>query len=118
MCLFTLYDIALQALFERAKLAAEGSLLGWASSSSSSPVTQSSRAARGKGTSPSTAAAKARVAAGGVGMLDSEALEADARRNWAKAEQMTREAAQLVLSEAHVVCATCAGAGDPVLSDL
>jgi hypothetical protein len=51
-------------------------------------------------------------------MLDSDALEADARRKWGQAEGLTKEAAQQVLQGAHVVCATCAGAGDPSLADL
>jgi hypothetical protein len=112
-----------QALFERAKLSAEGSLLAWGSSSSSSSssgaITPSSRSKR-NGSSSTAAAAKAAASRSGasVGLLDSESLEADARRKWGQAEALSREASQLVLSQAHVVCATCAGAGDQMLSDL
>ncbi|KAF6250816.1 AAA domain-containing protein [Scenedesmus sp. NREL 46B-D3] len=111
---------ASKALFERAKLAAEGSLLAWGSSSSSGAVTPSSRSSRSSGGSRSPAAAAKAAASrrAAVGLLDSESLEADARRKWGQAEALSREAGQLVLAGAHVVCATCAGAGDPMLNDL
>jgi hypothetical protein len=76
-------------------------------------LTASSRRGSNRPSSPSAASAAA-----AVGMLDSDALEADARRKWGQAEGLTKEAAQQVLQGAHVVCATCAGAGDPSLADL
>jgi hypothetical protein len=109
-----------QALFERAKLSAEGSLLAWGSSSSSSSgtITPSSRSKRSGSSTAAAAKAAASRTGASVGLLDSESLEADARRKWGQAEALSREASQLVLSQAHVVCATCAGAGDQMLSDL
>ncbi|WIA20873.1 hypothetical protein OEZ85_005221 [Tetradesmus obliquus] len=104
-----------KALFERAKQAAEGSLLGWGSSSSSGAITPSSRSRSSSAAARSAGSSSSSVA---VGLLDSESLEADARRKWGQAEAFSREACQQVLSGAHVVCATCAGAGDRMLSDL
>eukprot|EP00775_Hariotina_reticulata_P009337 gene9337-9500_t len=104
-----------KALFERAKLAAEGSLLGWAATStgSSTALTASSRRGSSRPLQPAPT-----TAAAGIGLLDSDTLEADARRKWGQAEGLTKEAAQKVLQGAHVVCATCAGAGDPSLANL
>lgn len=65
-----------------------------------------------------TGSSSGRAAAVVVGQLDSESLEADAKRKWGQAEALSREASKQVLSNAHVVCATCAGAGDPMLADM
>lgn len=53
-----------------------------------------------------------------VAGASSEELEKRAKRHWAQAEKLSREAAQQVLREAQVVCATCSGAGDPLLTQL
>lgn len=48
---------------------------------------------------------------GDLSMLDSKA-----RRDWAMAERLMKSAMEQVLEDAQVVCATCAGAGDPILA--
>lgn len=50
--------------------------------------------------------------------ITSEGLERQAKRKWAEAESLAKKAAQQVLEEAQVVCATCSGAGDPLLKEL
>jgi hypothetical protein len=104
---------AAQELFERAKLASEGKLLGWGAAGRTPLRTRSSGG-------PAAAPASSPPAAAGrsVGAVDSEATDAAARRKWAQAEQLTRAAAKQVLQQAEVVCATCAGAGDPMLSNM
>ncbi len=115
----------LQALFERAKLTSQGKLLGWAGGggggNGSAAVVQSLRGRvsnSSTGTPPAGAAAMQPPSAHTVGLVDSAALEADARRKWGQAEALTRAAAAKVLARAHVVCATCAGSGDPQLEPL
>jgi hypothetical protein len=44
-------------------------------------------------------------------------VEARAKREWAQAEALTKEAAAEVLAGAQVVVATCSGAGDPAISN-
>lgn len=104
----------MQALFERAKKAAEGSNLAWAASSSTNGLVTSSRSRRSDAGGGSSSRAPALL----VGQLDSQSLELDAKRKWGQAESLSREASKQVLSEAHVLCATCAGAGDPMLADM
>lgn len=108
-----------QALFERARMAAEDSLIAWGSGGGGG-LTPSSRRGRGAAAAANggSSAKSLPASVAGVGLLGSEALESDARRKWGQAEGLSRQAAQDVLRGAHVVCATCAGAGDPLLSDL
>lgn len=98
-----------QALFERAKQLSEGAVLPWGNQARSTPELIRSGRARSSSSAPKGAAA----AAG-----SSEGLEKQARRKWAEAESLSKRAAQQVLQEAHVVCATCSGAGDPLLNNL
>lgn len=101
-------DVVRQALFERAKQLADGAVLPWGNQSRSTPELIRSGRAR------SSSTAKGAVAAAG----SSEGLEKQARRKWAEAESLSKRAAQQVLQEAQVVCATCSGAGDPLLNNL
>jgi hypothetical protein len=108
-----------QALFEQAKQMAEGSLLSWSSNRSRGKAQDLTRSTRTKGNSSSSSSKGTRssqlpsVAAG-----SSEALDKEARRKWAEAERLAKRAAQQVLQDAQVVCATCSGAGDPLLNEL
>jgi superfamily I DNA and/or RNA helicase len=99
-----------QVLFEQSKQLAEGSVLSWGNRARSSgpDLSRSSRAkTNGRSAAPPAPAAGS-----------SEGLEKQAKQKWAEAERLSKQAARQVLQEAQVVCATCSGAGDPLLNDL
>lgn len=100
---------AAQDLFEQSKQLAEGKVLSWGNKSRTSA--DLTRSARGRGSSARPT--KAAPISG-----TSEELEKDAKRKWAQAERLAKQAARQVLQQAEVVCATCSGAGDPLLNDL
>lgn len=72
----------------------------------------------GRSKQSDSAAGPAAKRAAPPAMGSSEALEKAARSKWAEAERLAKRAAQQVLQEAQVVCATCSGAGDPLLNNL
>lgn len=101
-----------QDLFEQSKQLAEGAALSWGKPRTSSELTRSARAKSSSSSSSGRPSKRVPVAG------SSEGLERDARRKWAEAERLAKQAARDVLQGAEVVCATCSGAGDPLLSDL
>lgn len=94
-------------------------MLSW--SNKSRPADSLTRSGRARSTtnssSSSTRTPATRTASAPV-VGSSEGLEKEAKRKWAEAERLAKRSAQQVLQEAQVVCATCSGAGDPLLNEL
>jgi hypothetical protein len=108
----------LQVLFERARSLSAGGLPSVASAAAATPVplVTGSRASASR----ATTARLGRSSKRGSGYSARESasdLESRAKREWAQAEALTKEAAAEVLGGAQVVVATCSGAGDPAIAN-